>query len=175
MRPNPPRPPPSQTPQDIIPTARALRPHRVRQPGEEGRSVGGALCFEMEAAGLMDLGTPWLVIRGVCDYADSHKNKRWQGYAAAAAAAYAKALLGVLPVVRGDDDESGEGEGETETRGGGNALSSKVYQGDVRFGRVERNSGVMMGNVNSSGGQGISIVGSSKTSDGGGNAPFGGG
>jgi nucleoside phosphorylase len=33
-----------------------------------------ALCFEMEAAGLM-LDFPCVVIRGVCDYADSHKNK----------------------------------------------------------------------------------------------------
>lgn len=54
------------------------------------------LCFEMEAAGLMD-DFPCLVIRGICDYADSHKNKRWQPYAAAVAAAYAKELLCVLP------------------------------------------------------------------------------
>jgi hypothetical protein len=40
---------------------------------------------------------PCLVIRGVCDYADSHKNKRWQPYAAATAAAYAKELLSVIP------------------------------------------------------------------------------
>ncbi|KAN0072586.1 hypothetical protein V8E54_009515 [Elaphomyces granulatus] len=33
------------------------------------------------------------VIRGICDYADSHKNKEWQGYAAMAAAAYTKDLL----------------------------------------------------------------------------------
>lgn len=40
---------------------------------------------------------PSLVIRGICDYCDSHKNKRWQGYAALTAAAYAKALLSVVP------------------------------------------------------------------------------
>jgi nucleoside phosphorylase len=50
------------------------------------------LCFEMEAAGVM-LALPCLVIRGICDYADSHKNKVWQEYAAGAAAAYAKLLL----------------------------------------------------------------------------------
>ena len=55
----------------------------------------GILCFEMEAAGLMD-NFPCLVIRGISDYADSHKNKQWQGYAAAAAAAYAKELLSVI-------------------------------------------------------------------------------
>jgi nucleoside phosphorylase len=52
----------------------------------------GVLCFEMEAAGLMNW-FPCLVIRGVCDYSDSHKNKEWQGYAAMVAAAYAKDLL----------------------------------------------------------------------------------
>jgi nucleoside phosphorylase len=50
------------------------------------------LCFEMEAAGLMN-HFPCLVIRGICDYSDSHKNKEWQGYAAMAAAAYVKDLL----------------------------------------------------------------------------------
>jgi nucleoside phosphorylase len=54
------------------------------------------LCFEMEAAGLMNQ-FPCLVIRGVCDYSDSHKNKEWQGYAAMAAAAYAKDLLCRIP------------------------------------------------------------------------------
>jgi nucleoside phosphorylase len=54
------------------------------------------LCFEMEAAGLMN-NFPCLVIRGICDYADTHKNKRWQGFAAMAAAAYAKYLLYRIP------------------------------------------------------------------------------
>lgn len=54
------------------------------------------LCFEMEAAGLVD-SFPCLVIRGISDYADSHKNDLWQGYAAAAAAAYAKELMQVIP------------------------------------------------------------------------------
>ncbi|KAK2728443.1 Kinesin light chain 5 [Colletotrichum kahawae] len=52
----------------------------------------GVLCFEMEAAGLMN-HFPCLVIRGICDYSDSHKNKQWQGFAAMVAAAYAKDLL----------------------------------------------------------------------------------
>ncbi|KAL4913960.1 nucleoside phosphorylase domain-containing protein [Aspergillus aurantiobrunneus] len=52
----------------------------------------GILCYEMEAAGLMDR-FPCLVIRGICDYSDSHKDKQWQDYAAAAAAAYARELL----------------------------------------------------------------------------------
>ncbi|KAJ0268771.1 hypothetical protein CBS470a_013803 [Colletotrichum nupharicola] len=52
----------------------------------------GVACFEMEAAGLMN-HFPCLVIRGICDYSDSHKNKQWQGFAAMVAAAYAKDLL----------------------------------------------------------------------------------
>jgi ankyrin repeat domain-containing protein 50 len=58
--------------------------------------LGGVLCFEMEAAGLMN-SLPTLVIRGVCDYADSHKNESWQPYAAATAAACAKEILSVIP------------------------------------------------------------------------------
>jgi nucleoside phosphorylase len=58
--------------------------------------LGGVLCFEMEAAGLMN-SFPCLVIRGICDYADSHKSKRWQSYAAATAAACAKEVLSVIP------------------------------------------------------------------------------
>jgi nucleoside phosphorylase len=56
----------------------------------------GVLCFEMEAAGLMS-NFPCLVIRGICDYADSHKKKRWQAYAALVAAAYMKELLNTIP------------------------------------------------------------------------------
>lgn len=58
----------------------------------------GVLCFEMEAAGLAD-SFPCLVVRGICDYSDSHKNKGWQRYAAAAAAAYAKEFLHLIPAV----------------------------------------------------------------------------
>ncbi|KAH0429420.1 pfs domain-containing protein [Colletotrichum camelliae] len=54
------------------------------------------LCFEMEAAGLMNQ-FPCLVIRGICDYSDSHKNKQWQGYAAMAAASFAKSLVCCIP------------------------------------------------------------------------------
>lgn len=53
-------------------------------------------CFEMEAGGVASNG-PCLVVRGICDYCDSHKNKLWQPYAAAAAAAFAKEVLGKLP------------------------------------------------------------------------------
>ena len=69
-----------------------------RMRNRVSRELGGILCFEMEAAGLMN-SFPCLVIRGICDYADSHKNKRWQPYAAAMAAACAKEVLSIIPVV----------------------------------------------------------------------------
>ncbi|KAI9677975.1 MAG: hypothetical protein M1822_008083 [Bathelium mastoideum] len=50
------------------------------------------IAFEMEGAGVWD-NFPTVVIKGICDYADSHKNKKWQKYAAASAAALTKAFL----------------------------------------------------------------------------------
>jgi nucleoside phosphorylase len=70
----------------------------VMKNGEERdrkAAADKAICFEMEAAGLMN-DFPCLVIRGISDYSDSHKNDRWQPYAAATAAAYAKELLSTL-------------------------------------------------------------------------------
>lgn len=64
----------------------------------------GVMCFEVEGAGVID-SFPCLVIRGICNYADSHKNKRWQPYAAATAAAFAKELLGVVKKQGIDDLE----------------------------------------------------------------------
>ncbi|KAF9893924.1 hypothetical protein FE257_008895 [Aspergillus nanangensis] len=52
----------------------------------------GILGFEMEAAGVWD-NIPTIILKGVCDYADSHKSKTWQFYAAATAASAAKAFL----------------------------------------------------------------------------------
>ncbi|KAK4119595.1 Pfs, NACHT and ankyrin domain protein, partial [Parathielavia appendiculata] len=68
----------------------ATRDRIVADVGED------CICVEMEAAGLMN-HFPCLVIRGICDYADSHKNDRWQRYASATAAAYAKELLAYVP------------------------------------------------------------------------------
>ncbi|KAF4547615.1 Ankyrin repeat-containing protein 15 [Elsinoe fawcettii] len=55
----------------------------------------GVLCFEMEAAGLMN-SFHCLVIRGICDYSDTHKHKDWQGYAAMTASAYATDLIRII-------------------------------------------------------------------------------
>lgn len=75
--------------------------NNVRKDGrtrEKLRQALNILCFEMEAAGVMN-NFPCLVIRGISDYADSHKNDQWQPYAAVAAAAYAKEWLMTLPDV----------------------------------------------------------------------------
>jgi nucleoside phosphorylase len=54
------------------------------------------LCFETEAAGAL-IDFPCMVIRGISDYCDSHKNDVWHAYASAVAAAYARALICCLP------------------------------------------------------------------------------
>ncbi|OGM43267.1 WD-repeat protein [Aspergillus bombycis] len=72
---------------------RVMRDAKIRDSLAQDLNV---FCFEMEAAGLMDQ-LPCLVIRGICDYCDSHKNKEWQGYAALAAATYSRLLLTVVP------------------------------------------------------------------------------
>ncbi|KAJ5093646.1 hypothetical protein N7456_009507 [Penicillium angulare] len=50
------------------------------------------IAFEMEGAGIWD-EIPSIIVKGVCDYADSHKNKSWQPFAAATAAAVTKSML----------------------------------------------------------------------------------
>jgi nucleoside phosphorylase len=50
------------------------------------------VAFEMEGAGVWDQH-PTVVLKAACDYADSHKNKDWQGYAAAVAACFLKVFL----------------------------------------------------------------------------------
>lgn len=69
--------------------------------------LDGVLCFEMEAAGLMN-DFPCLVVRGICDYADSHKSKTWQPFAAATAAACAKEILSLVPAVQKSKEEAPE-------------------------------------------------------------------
>ncbi|KIM96568.1 hypothetical protein OIDMADRAFT_132294, partial [Oidiodendron maius Zn] len=59
----------------------------------------GVLAVEMEAAGLMNV-FGCATIRGICDYADSHKNDGWQNYAAATAAACAREVLEIIPTMK---------------------------------------------------------------------------
>lgn len=67
----------------------------VMKSGEERNAIAlqeNIIGFEMEGAGVWD-SFPCVVIKGACDYADSHKTKAWQRYAAATAAACMKAFL----------------------------------------------------------------------------------
>lgn len=67
----------------------------VMKSGNDRDAIAKRECviaFEMEGAGVWD-SFPCVVIKGVCDYADSHKTKIWQRYAAASAAAATKAFL----------------------------------------------------------------------------------
>jgi nucleoside phosphorylase len=61
------------------------------------KAHSGVLAVEMEAAGLMNV-FGCATIRGICNYADSHKNDGWHKYASATAAAVAKEVLGIIPV-----------------------------------------------------------------------------
>ncbi|KJK78107.1 hypothetical protein H634G_06690 [Metarhizium anisopliae BRIP 53293] len=57
----------------------------------------GVVCFETEAVGAL-ADFPCMIVRGISDYCDSHKNDVWHGFAAAAAAAYARQLFSHLPI-----------------------------------------------------------------------------
>jgi internalin A len=61
------------------------------------RDKFGVKAVEMEGSGIADatwnLDKGYLVVRGTCDYCDSHKNNDWQEYAAAVAAGYTRALI----------------------------------------------------------------------------------
>ena len=73
----------------VIETSGSKRADLIKQVN------GDVLCFEMEAAGLMN-HFPCLVVRGISDYCDSHKNDGWHGYAAFTAAGFCKWLLNFI-------------------------------------------------------------------------------
>lgn len=97
---------------------KVIKDAEIRDSMDE--SLGGdVLCVEMEAAGLMN-SFPCLVIRGICDYADAQKNKVWQHYAAAVAAACAKELLQYVT-----PNEIDEGRSAREILGRGQSFSNE--------------------------------------------------
>ncbi|KAH9439712.1 hypothetical protein MCOR02_003252 [Pyricularia oryzae] len=87
----------------------------------------GIIAFEIEGAGAWD-GAPCVVVKGVCDYADSHKNKKWQRFAAATAASVTKAILaGYMQTDKKLHDRGGSGQIEASSpssRHGGNVYGS---------------------------------------------------
>ncbi|KAM0347574.1 hypothetical protein ACHAP4_011295 [Fusarium culmorum] len=96
------------------------------------------LCFEMEAAGLMN-HFPCLAIRGICDYSDSHKNKEWQGFAAMMAAAYAKDLLRQIPPSKVEAEKRiSEVLSSIESAGNQTKHAVMSIASDRRFAKIER-------------------------------------
>ncbi|OQD72693.1 hypothetical protein PENANT_c227G08858 [Penicillium antarcticum] len=92
----------------------------------------------MEAAGLMN-DFPCIVIRGICDYADSGKEATWQEYAAAVAAAYAKELLGCVQssVVDAEDPakailENGMQQTTAATRATADSIRSDLHTNEIK-------------------------------------------
>jgi nucleoside phosphorylase len=55
-------------------------------------STDEVIAFETEGARIRD-DVPCLIIKGICDYADSHRSISWQAYAAVTGASAAKAFL----------------------------------------------------------------------------------
>ncbi|KAF5482737.1 hypothetical protein CGCF413_v015564 [Colletotrichum fructicola] len=95
------------------------------------------IAFEMEGAGVWD-EIPSIIVKGICDYADSHKNKKWQDFAAATAASVAKALLERY-TLNDIDARPGPDPNQTRTASGNRSIShnsfgnnSLVNQGDVQ-------------------------------------------
>ncbi|KAJ5936681.1 ankyrin repeat-containing protein [Penicillium verhagenii] len=76
----------------LVASANTVMKDAVARDKLNDRFNGRVLCLETEAAGLMN-HFPCIVVRGICDYADSGKDKTWQNYAAMVAAAYTKELL----------------------------------------------------------------------------------
>ena len=82
---------------------------QVMKSGEDRDRIAqkeGIIAFEMEGAGVWE-EVPCIVVKGVCDYADCHKNKKWQNFAAATAASASKAIL--LRYIQTDKVLDGDG------------------------------------------------------------------
>ncbi|KAJ5733317.1 hypothetical protein N7533_013764 [Penicillium manginii] len=104
--------------------------HRDRIAEQEG-----VIGFEMEAAGLWDM-VPTIVVKGVCDYADSHKNKDWQLYAAATAATCAKGLLKLWRKSPRPTEDKFNGKESASSR------IQQVFSGNFTAGKNVHNGGI---------------------------------
>ncbi|KAH6869398.1 nucleoside phosphorylase domain-containing protein [Thelonectria olida] len=109
----------------------------VMKSGEDRDRIAtkhNLIAFEMEGAGAWD-EVPCIVVKGICDYADSHKNKAWQDFAAATAASVAKAILKRYAVSDGDRGSS-QTDDQRQLNGrsvAGNSFGNNTWinQGDV--------------------------------------------
>lgn len=106
----------------------------------------GIIAFEMEGTGAWD-EIPCIVVKGICDFSDSHKNKGWQDYAAATAAAVGRALLERYTHEDGDVDMV---ESKMKLSGEHSAATTKEAPSqltNVTFGNF--NSGFQAGSIGS--------------------------
>ncbi|KAM6516644.1 hypothetical protein FALCPG4_014822 [Fusarium falciforme] len=99
----------------------------------------GVIAFEMEGAGVWD-EVPCIVVKGVCDYADSHKHKGWQNFAAATAASASKAILERYILTdkahlasAGEDGRSGNASAASTSQ---QDEAAKATQGPVFYGPI---------------------------------------
>ncbi|KAL8367203.1 hypothetical protein RB599_010281 [Gaeumannomyces hyphopodioides] len=110
----------------------------------------GVVAFEMEGAGAWDQ-VPCIVIKGVCDYADSHKNKQWQPFAAATAASVAVAILDRYQLPDGAAVKAQTvAEGGQQPSGDATFQGGKIWGGNVVKGNTVRHAGtghVFQGNT----------------------------
>ncbi|KAH7238034.1 hypothetical protein BKA59DRAFT_502576 [Fusarium tricinctum] len=93
------------------------------------------IAFEMEGAGVWD-SFPCIVIKGACDYSDSHKSKDWQQYAAAVAAACIKAFLSFW-APSPTQDISYLATTSSLSRGGQDCLDQTRTAGGIHEGQIE--------------------------------------
>jgi len=105
--------------------------------------------IEMEGSGIATAtwisgNAGYLLIRGICDYCDSHKNDTWQGYSASVAAAYARALIESIPVDTAIPTTSQQSNAQPSKLGerniviGGNVSGSMVMSGDQNTVHLEK-------------------------------------
>lgn len=114
----------------------------VMKSGEDRDRIAaehGIVAFEMEGAGAWE-EVPCIVVKGVADYADSHKSKRWQDFAAATAASVMRGLLerfvlndGLRPrgASRGAGARSAGGDGGRSVSNNLFGNNVQISQGDV--------------------------------------------
>jgi nucleoside phosphorylase len=90
----------------------------------------GAIAFEMEGAGAWE-EVPCVIVKGVCDYGDSHKDKKWQDFAAATAASTAKAILELY--IRTDRPQLNQGQSSGVIFNNQGPVTNQAG-GDIRIG-----------------------------------------
>ncbi|KAM3496832.1 hypothetical protein MY10362_009797 [Beauveria mimosiformis] len=122
----------------------------VMKSGEDRDRIStehGIIAFEMEGAGAWD-EIPCIVVKGICDFSDSHKNKVWQDYAAATAAAVGRALLERYTREDGDGNTA-DVRGKLSREDGALASQKASSQPtNVKFGN--QNSGFQAGSIQGS-------------------------